>query len=118
MKGENKIEKTSFFRHVVDEISSMGGKFLKRDEENEWFEVDFASARSKVGKAFRSAVLEKQDLHHNGTMKNVMRLHRVESGNEIDSHVSVLSESAHTMLQLGRQKPEMKHSVLLMNRMI
>lgn len=103
-KAKTKIEKTSFFRHVVNEISSTGGKFLKLDEERgEWFEVDFASARSKVGKAFRSAVLEKQGFAPQRDDEECDEgLHRVESGNEIDSHVSVLSESAHTMLQLGK----------------
>ena len=61
-QAKTKIEKTSLHRHVVNVISSQGGKFLKLDEENdEWFEVDYASARNEVGQAFRTAMSPKQE---------------------------------------------------------
>jgi hypothetical protein len=111
-KAKSKIEKTSFFRHVVNEISSMGGKFLKLDEEKgEWFEVDYASARSKVGKAFRAAVSEQQGSAPQRQDEECdEELQRFETRNEIDARDSELRESAQSISQLGKAPDTVKET--------
>lgn len=54
--GETKTDKTKVVESVVEYIRSKGGKFLKRDSKNQWYDVSDREAREKVGHALRDYI--------------------------------------------------------------
>lgn len=50
----SRLEKTHMTERIVQKIKAAGGRFLKRDDDGGWEEVDHDTARKKVAHAFRN----------------------------------------------------------------
>jgi hypothetical protein len=51
-----KSDKTSVVVGIVDDIRSLGGRFLKEDDSGNWYDIGDAQAREKVGHSLRDQV--------------------------------------------------------------
>mmetsp|Transcript_14491 Transcript_14491/g.31625 ORF Transcript_14491/g.31625 Transcript_14491/m.31625 type:complete len:321 (+) Transcript_14491:287-1249(+) len=52
----DKQEKSSIVISIVDTIRSQGGRFLKQDDDKQWYDIGDSQAREKVGHSLRDQV--------------------------------------------------------------
>mmetsp|Transcript_27858 Transcript_27858/g.41113 ORF Transcript_27858/g.41113 Transcript_27858/m.41113 type:complete len:476 (+) Transcript_27858:111-1538(+) len=107
--SRTKSEKTSFVQSVLREISDGGGRFLKFDKTvKKWYEGDSVCAKSKVGHAFRDAMIA-LNIHVDTSSNNI----QVDSDDTMDYNSyesdtgsnaqSEVSDGVASLLLLGKK---------------
>jgi hypothetical protein len=82
---ERRGEKTRFISRIVAIIARNGGRFLKRDENNYWVEIDAAARHERVSNSLRKAFVRGLRRTHRKSKKSLSSAEMRQAAKEYES---------------------------------